>query len=124
MATIGDLMARDLVSVEPTATIAEAARVLTEHRISSCLVMDGESTLGIFTERDIVRALAGQTDAGDHPVREWMTPEPTTVPSSTGIPESLQIMLDGGYRHLPVKEGGRIVGIVSMRDISRWLGSA
>ena len=124
MATIGDLMSRDLVSLGPEATVAEAARLLTENRISSCLIMDGEATLGIFTERDIVRALSQRSDAGDFAVREWMTPEPTTVPSSTGISESLQIMLDGGYRHLPVKDEGRIVGIVSMRDISRWLGAA
>lgn len=117
-------MSKGLITVPPTATVAEAATIMGEKRVSSTLVMDGDDTVGIFTERDIVRALGQHFDAAGHEVRDWMTAEPTTVPVDTDIPQALQVMLAGGYRHLPITEGGRVIGIVSMRDISRWLGSA
>jgi len=124
VATIGDLATTELVSVPPSATVAEAATVMGERRCSSCLVMDGDQMLGIFTERDIVRSLAQHFDAAGHSVSDWMTPNPTSVPSDTPVQEALQVMLDGGYRHLPIVDGGKVMGVVSMRDISRWLGSA
>ena len=124
MASIGDLLSKGLVAVSPTATVAEAATVMGEKRVSSTLVMDGDDMLGIFTERDIVRALGQHFDAAGHPVSEWMTADPTTVPIDMPIQDALQVMLDGGYRHLPIKDGSKVAGIVSMRDISRWLGSA
>jgi CBS domain-containing protein len=124
MASIGDLMTRELVTVAPSASVAEAATIMGERRVSSILVMDGDDMLGIFTERDIVRALAQHHDASGHEVSEWMTANPTTAPVDLPIPEALQVMLDGGYRHLPIKDGSKVAGVVSMRDISRWLGSA
>ena len=124
MASIGDLMSKDLVTVPPSSSVAEAATVMGERRVSSILVMDGEDMQGIFTERDIVRALAQHHDASGHQVTEWMTAKPTTVPSDMPVQEALQVMLDGGYRHLPIMDGKKVVGVVSMRDISRWLGSA
>jgi CBS domain-containing protein len=124
MASIGDLMNKDLVAVSPTSSVAEAATIMGERRVSSTLVMDGDDMLGIFTERDIVRALAQHHDASSHQVSEWMTADPTSVPNSMSIQDALQVMLDGGYRHLPIKDGQKVVGVVSMRDISRWLGSA
>ncbi|MCA1727108.1 MAG: CBS domain-containing protein [Actinobacteria bacterium] len=117
-------MSKDLVAVSPSASVAEAATVMGERRVSSTLVMDGDDMLGIFTERDIVRALAQHHDASGHQVSEWMTADPTSVPHDMAIQDALQVMLDGGYRHLPIKDGGKVVGVVSMRDISRWLGSA
>lgn len=124
MASISDLMTRELVTVPPSASVAEAATIMGEKRVSSILVMDGDDMLGIFTERDIVRALAQHHDASGHEVSEWMTSNPTTAPVDLPIPEALQVMLDGGYRHLPIKDGPKVAGVVSMRDISRWLGSA
>jgi CBS domain-containing protein len=124
MATIGDLMTKELVTIAPSSSVAEAATIMGERRISSILVMDGDDMVGIFTERDIVRALGQHHDASGHEVSEWMTAKPTTVPSDMAIQEALQVMLDGGYRHLPIKDGPKVVGVVSIRDISRWLGSA
>jgi CBS domain-containing protein len=80
--------------------------------------MDGERLLGIFTERDIVKALGQHFDAAGHAVSEWMTSDPTTVPADTQVDEALRTMLDRGFRHLPVVEGERVVGVVSMRDLS------
>jgi CBS domain-containing protein len=121
--TVGEIMTGSVFSIEPTMTVAEAATVMGERKIGSALVMEGEKLSGIFTERDIVRALGEHFDAAGHPVSEWMTADPMTVPPDTPIKEALNTMLERGFRHLPVVDGERILGIVSMRDLTR-AGSA
>jgi CBS domain-containing protein len=118
MATVGDVMTRSVLSVDLSTTVAEAATIMGERRAGSALVMDGDSLLGIFTERDIVKALGQHFDAAGHAVSEWMTAEPMTVPPDTTVDEALRTMLDSGFRHLPVVEAERVVGVVSMRDLS------
>lgn len=118
MKTVGDLMTAGVLSLPPTATVAEAATMMGERRIGSALVMEDDRLVGIFTERDIVRALGQDFGAAERPVGEWMTPDPITVPPGTPADRALKTMLDGGFRHLPVTEGDRVVGIVSIRDLS------
>lgn len=118
MTTVGEIMATALFSIDPTTTVAEAATVMGERRIGSALVMDGDRLLGIFTERDIVRALGQHFDAAGHEVLEWMTADPVSVAPGTSVEEALKLMLDRGFRHLPVSEGDRVLGVVSMRDLS------
>jgi CBS domain-containing protein len=118
VSTVGDIMTTGLFSIDPTTTVAEAATVMGERRIGSALVLEGDRLLGIFTERDIVRALGEHFDAAGHPVSDWMTPDPMTVPASTPVEEALRTMLDRNFRHLPVVEGDQILGIVSMRDLT------
>jgi CBS domain-containing protein len=119
MTTVAELMNKGLLSVGPSTTVAEAATMMGERRVGSALVMDGNALLGIFTERDIVRALGEHFDAAKHQVAEWMTRSPTTVPPETPARDALKTMLDGGFRHLPVLDGDQVVGVVSMRDLSR-----
>ena len=119
MGTVGEIMTGSVFSIEPTMTVAEAATVMGERKIGSALVMEGEKLSGIFTERDIVRALGEHFDAAGHPVSEWMTADPMTVPPDTPIQEALNTMLERGFRHLPVVDGESILGIVSMRDLTR-----
>jgi CBS domain-containing protein len=118
MTTMGEVMSTKLISVEPSATVAEAATVMGERHVGSALVMEEGKLVGIFTERDIVRALSQHFDAPGHQVVNWMTREPTTVGTATTVEEALDLMLSRGFRHLPVDEGGSIVGIVSIRDLS------
>ena len=118
MTTVGDIMTASLFSIEPTTTVAEAATVMGERRIGSALVMEDDRLLGIFTERDIVRALGEHFDAARHAVSEWMTADPVTVPPSTPAKEALGTMLAQGFRHLPVADGESVLGIVSMRDLT------
>ncbi|MCI0633133.1 MAG: CBS domain-containing protein [Actinobacteria bacterium] len=118
MATLGDIMTTDLLTVLPTATVAEAATMMGQRGTGSALVMEDDALLGIFTERDVVRALGQQFDAAGHPVSEWMTPDPDTVPPETTPGDALRTMLQQGFRHLPVAKDGRVVGIVSIRDLS------
>jgi len=82
-------------------------------------VMEDDVLIGIFTERDILRALSQDFDAPTHHVSQWMTRDPVTVGPDSSADEALQMMLDGNFRHLPVCEGARPVGIVSLRDVSR-----
>ena len=118
MASVADVMTRTILAVEPTTTVAEAATIMGERAAGSALVMDGDRLLGIFTERDIVKALGQHFDAAGHPVSEWMTPDPMTVPAQTPVSDALRTMLDRGFRHLPVIDGEAVVGVVSMRDLS------
>ncbi len=110
-------MSTDLVVVPPTATIAEAATVIGARGVGSALVMDGPALLGVFTERDVVRAVAQHFDGSEHQVHLWMTREPMTIGPDASTGEALDTMLEHGFRHLPVLEGGSIVGMVSMRDL-------
>ena len=118
MSSVGEIMSTGLFAIEPATTVAEAATVMGERRIGSALVMESDRLVGIFTERDIVRALGEHFDAAGHSVSEWMTPDPVTVSPSTAAEDALKLMLDGNFRHLPVEDGGRISGIVSMRDLT------
>jgi CBS domain-containing protein len=118
MATVGEVMTRSILAVDAATTVAEAATIMGERAAGSALVMDGDRLLGIFTERDIVKALGQHFDAAGHPVSEWMTPDPLTVAADTPAGDALRTMLDRGFRHLPVVEGDSVVGVVSMRDLS------
>lgn len=118
MQTVADLMTSGILTVTASTTVAEAATMMGERRVGSALVMEDDRLLGIFTERDIVRALGQDFGAAERPVSEWMTSQPTTVRPETPAGEALRTMLDGGFRHLPVSEGDRVLGIVSIRDLS------
>ncbi|MFN2590889.1 MAG: cyclic nucleotide-binding/CBS domain-containing protein [Actinomycetota bacterium] len=118
MTTIRDIMSGELVAVSPSTTVAEAATAMAERRVGSALVLDG-GLVGIFTERDIVRALSQDFDAPGHPVSHWMTRNPTTIGPDAAIQDALDLMLSAGFRHLPVMEGDEVVGVVSIRDLSK-----
>lgn len=118
MATVGEIMTRDLITVDPSATVAEAATVMGGKHVGSALVMDGDHLTGIFTERDIVRALGEHFDAAGHPVSHWMTSNPQTIGPDAPTEQALDTMLRGGFRHLPVVDGDRVVGMLSLRDVA------
>jgi CBS domain-containing protein len=110
---------RDVVTIEPTRTLAEAARLLAERRIGAVIVGDVfRPVLGILSERDIVRAVAERGAASlDEPVSTLMTSKVVTCSCSAAINEIMEIMTEHKFRHLPVMEGGRLVGIVSIGDV-------
>jgi CBS domain-containing protein len=119
MAIVGDIMNTTLVTAEPSSTVAEAATIMGERHVGSTLVMVDGRLVGIFTERDIVRALSQDFDAPGHPISHWMTTDPRTIAKDTTVEEALEIMFAGGFRHLPVAQGDEVLGMVSMRDLSR-----
>ena len=119
MTTVRDVMTTDLVIVGPDATVQRAANGMFASRTGSTLVMEGDRLLGIFTERDIVKALSGTSDAGrSSTVAARMTREPQVIEPDATVGAALDRMLEGGFRHLPVVEDGRVIGMVSMRDLA------
>ena len=120
MSTLSDLMTSDVLTVAPEDTIGEAAQKMVDREVSSAAVSDYGRLIGILTERDLTRAVAGRTHSSEARVREWMTPDPITLGPSASPKEAAVIMLDRGFRHVPVVEGDRAIGIVSIRDVARW----
>ncbi len=121
MATLGELMTRDVLSVAPEDTIGEAATKMVERRVGSVVVNDFGRLIGILTERDMLRAVADRTHPSDARVRQWMTPDPITATEAMPAQEAARIMLEHNFRHLPVVVGERAIGIVSIRDVTQWI---
>lgn len=101
-----------------SATVREACQRMRERGAGSVLVVDRDERLaGIFTGRDAVcRVLAEGADAGKTSLADAMTPDPTTLAPEQGAIEALRLMWDGGFRHLPLVKGGKIMGCVSRGD--------
>ena len=118
MGRIREVMKTKLHTVEPADTVGEAVAVMAQHRVGSVLVMESDRLLGIFTERDTVRALSQSHDAARHEITSWMTHDPKTVGPDVDAEDALRTMLDNGFRHLPVVENGKVIGVVSMRDLA------
>ena len=118
MATVAEIMARDVLCVGPRALLVETARRMQERYVGSALVLEGEQLRGILTERDLLRAVASGRIEGET-VEDWMTLNPETIEPSDETGYAGTLMIHGGFRHLPVLEGGLVVGIVSIRDLMR-----
>ena len=110
---------RNVVTIEPTATLAAAAQRLSEHKIGAIIVLGpGNRISGIISERDIVRNVAsGGKQALDQPVGQAMTREVATCGIDDTIDQLMQRMTDGKFRHLPVIEDGELAGMVSIGDV-------
>ncbi|HET9975322.1 MAG TPA: CBS domain-containing protein, partial [Streptosporangiaceae bacterium] len=96
---------------------AEAAAAMVRESVGSALVMQGPFLAGILTERDVLKAAASGADLTAVPVSGWMTRDPQSAPPDTPAEEAAQIMLLNGFRHLPIVEGRRVHGVVSLRDL-------
>lgn len=106
-----------IITVPRTASVRTAAHMMKEARIGALPVVDEGRLVGIFTERDaLFRVLAGRLDPDRTTVDEVMTRDPTTVGPERSIVHALHLMHEGGFRHLPVVERGRPIGMVSIRD--------
>ncbi|MHB8611268.1 MAG: CBS domain-containing protein [Candidatus Dormibacteraceae bacterium] len=113
-----EVMSTELVTVDPSVSVGEAATVMGLKRVGSVLVMHEGKLIGIFTERDVVRAISQDVGAGRESIRHWMAHKPITVEPVVAVEQALQIMIEKHFRHLPVVENGLLVGIVSIRDLS------
>jgi CBS domain-containing protein len=110
---------RDVLTVEPGTTLAEVIKVLADKRIGAALILGADRRIaGIVSERDIVRALAGRGAAAlDEPVSGSMTRKVETCNENEPVASIMERMTAGKFRHLPVVDQGRLVGIVSIGDI-------
>lgn len=100
---------------EPLVDVATRMRV---GNVGAALVLRGQWTAGIITERDLTRAVADGVDLGRAIVADYMTPEPVVVTTDTEVRDAAKIMSDMGIRHLPVVDDGKFVGLISTRDIA------
>ena len=106
-----------MLTAPPETTVEEAARLMARSGVGAIVVVDGEVVAGIFTERDaLFRVVALGRDARTTSLAEVMTPEPLTVDPDRTFGHALQLMHKHGFRHVPVVENGKPVGMVSSRD--------
>lgn len=117
--TILDQKGRDVCTVGPNVTLQEAARVLHERKIGAVVVVGMEDRIaGIFTERDIVTAIARYgADAMSQPVAGLMTSTVYRCREDSTIDELMEMMSNRRFRHVPVEDEGRLVGIISIGDV-------
>jgi CBS domain-containing protein len=118
MPAVDTIMSREVIAVSPETTLTEAARRMSGGRVGAVLVMEGQALRGILTERDVLRAV-GEGRVEGTSVAEWMTANPETIEPSESSDTAAMLMIHGGFRHLPVVEDARVVGIVSIRDLMR-----
>src|SRR5437016_14507320 len=107
MDTVADLMVKDVLTVDPSDTIGEAAEKMNAANVGAVVVVeDFVRIVGIVTERDLLRAVAHRARAAEARVRQWMTENPVTIDPDTTIEEAAEIMFDNNFRHLPVVKDG------------------
>jgi CBS domain-containing protein len=113
-----DRKGRDIFSVGPETPVLEAIRIMADRHVGALLVMKGEELVGIVSERDYARKviLKGRSSA-DTPVSQIMSAPVVTVSLSNSVQECMQLMTNRRIRHLPVVEGKKVVGIVSIGDL-------
>lgn len=115
---VSDVMTQAVVMDSADETLAEAASRMREQQTGSLLVMDSDRLLGIFTERDLLKAVASGLDPKQSTIKDIMTTDLVTVTPTTTIREAADIMATKWIRHLPVIEGERVVGVISQRDLT------
>ncbi|SCZ11180.1 CBS domain-containing protein [Microvirga guangxiensis] len=113
------LKGRNVVSMEAGRSLADAARLLSERRIGAVVVVDGRQPVaGILSERDIVKAVATHgPQALDEPVSRFMTGQVVTCTGRSSINDLMELMTQQKFRHVPVVEGGQLIGIISIGDV-------
>lgn len=116
---LADLMATDVLAVSPDTTIADAARRMIARETGAAVVIENGGLVGVISERDLMRAIPDACSP-ETPVSERMSRHVTTASPGTSVPEAMAVMIEGRFRHLPVVESGRVLGIVSMRDLMSW----
>jgi CBS domain-containing protein len=119
IARILDEKGRDVFTTQPHRTLKEVIELLAERGVGAVVVSDASlSVLGILSERDVVRVLAKHGAAAlDHPVSRYMTPRVTTATRDDTIDCIMETMTAGRFRHVPVVEEGRLIGIISIGDV-------
>jgi CBS domain-containing protein len=121
---VRDGMSSVVLTVGPSHSLSAAARLMTERNVGAAVVLDPDGAgFGIVTERDILRSVAAGEDPTAEPVGNHLTEELITAAPDWSLEQAAEAMLDGGFRHLLVVNGGELEGILSMRDIVRCWSS-
>jgi CBS domain-containing protein len=117
---VQDGMTNVVLTVGPNHSLREAARLMADRNVGAAVVLDPESPgPAILTERDVLRTLADSDNPGDELVRDHLTDGLISASPEWSLEQAAEAMIEGGFRHLIVVDGGELVGILSMRDIVR-----
>ncbi len=110
------------LSVPPGVTVAAAADLLNQHKVGSVLVMEEGRLVGIFTERDVLRRVVGERrDPSATRVADVMTRELVVMRPTASVVDAMRVISERRVRHIPVVEGGKVLGVVSQGDLNHWL---
>ena len=118
MPQIADVMRSDFIEVAPEDTLGEVAERMTAKNVGAVVVKDHGTLIGILTERDLLKAMAARVHSSEARVRQWMTADPVTASPETDVEDASRVMLEHGFRHLPVLDDeGHVIGVVSLRRV-------
>ena len=117
MGTLGEIVTPNFITVAPEDTLGEVAEKMNRQNVGAVIVKDHGRLIGILTERDMLRAMAARMHTSDARVRQFMTADPITAASDMDLEDAAQVMLDNGFRHLPVVDGSNVLGVVSLRRV-------
>jgi len=113
-----DEKGRNVFAISPGEPVLAAIRAMAEHGIGALLVLDGDALVGVVSERDYARKIIlNNRSSSDTPVRDVMTPTVITVSPADSVDTCMRLCTDSRVRHLPVVEGGKVVGVVSIGDL-------
>ncbi len=107
--------------VAPTQTVREAVATMKDDPTGAVVVVSEGKTVGIFTDRDVLKKVAAKAGALDEQVGRYMTPDPVVLREDDTMAYALNKMGDGGFRHIPVTRDGELVGMITVRDVINWV---
>ena len=118
MPSLADIMRPELIEAAPEDTLGEVAERMTAINVGAVAVKDFGRLIGILTERDMLKAMAARVHTSEARVRQWMTEDPITARADMDVEEAARIMLENGFRHLPVvDDNGQVISVVSLRRV-------
>ena len=120
--TVGEMMTRDVVTVDPDHPVKSAIRAMVERDIGSVVVVEDGMAIGVFTERDLTLRLLDESGLLERRMREVMSSPPVVTGPDTEVVEAFDMMNARRIRRLPIVKSNRLVGIVTERDLLRWVG--
>ena len=124
IATLLEGKGTSVCTVPHTVTVAEAVQEMNRHKIGSILVMNGAALAGIFTERDALsRVIGANLDPKTTPVAKVMSGNVLTIDPDTTVQQVMDLFAERRCRHLPVVRDGRLTGLISIGDVSRWVAN-
>lgn len=119
--TLAQVMSSPVTTMKVSEALSVAAKRMVKHNIGSVVVLDGPALAGIITERDITRRVIKTRNVLNKPVKNIMSKLRVTASPETSVQKAFELMLENQVRRLPVLENGKLVGIVTEKDLMRWV---